>query len=317
MKLLRNTLNGFRYLHWSFHCTLAYFLKGVARELKIASNFFSKYHTNVVFNDFQKKWLKKNENGEFYFDINGALLPYKSEDKVFFEQLAKTVFEDVFMISCFYNDNYDKKLVEFLDARMQEGPYGYRDGAFDITVKKDDVVIDAGAWIGDYSAYAITKGATVYAFEPVKKSFGLLCETADMNNAKAHPGKIYPIQKGLGDSECELNIMTSLENSLGDSFIRKENDALIEEKIRITSLDKFVEEHKLERVNFIKADIEGAERDLLKGATHTLKTFAPKLVLCTYHLPDDPEVLENLILQINPNYKVVQLRNKLVAAVVV
>jgi FkbM family methyltransferase len=51
------------------------------------------------------------------------------------------------------------------------------------------------------------------------------------------------------------------------------------ENILITTLDKFVEDNKLERVDFIKADIEGAERDMLRGATNTLKTFAPKLAI--------------------------------------
>jgi hypothetical protein len=72
----------------------------------------------------------------------------------------------------------------------------------------------------------------------------------------------------------------------------------------------------LERVDFIKADIEGAEREMLKGAAHVLKTFAPKLAICTYHLPDDPEVLEQIIKEANPNYKIVHLRHKLFATVV-
>jgi hypothetical protein len=63
------------------------------------------------------------------------------------------------------------------------------------------------------------------------------------------------------------------------------------------------------------ADIEGAERDMLKGAWGVLKEFAPKLALCTYHLPDDPETLEFLIKDANPNYNVVHISKKLFAAV--
>jgi hypothetical protein len=74
-----------------------------------------------------------------------------------------------------------------------------------------------------------------------------------------------------------------------------------------------VSENKLERVDFIKADIEGAERGLLSGAKNVLKEFSPKLSLCTYHLPDDCEVLERLILEANPKYKVRQGPNKLYA----
>ncbi|MDR0409176.1 MAG: FkbM family methyltransferase [Spirochaetaceae bacterium] len=86
------------------------------------------------------------------------------------------------------------------------------------------------------------------------------------------------------------------------------------EKIEIITLDKFVHEQGLKRLDFIKADIEGAERDMLKGAKETLREFAPRLALCTYHLPDDPEVLEALIKEANPHYRVVHISKKLFAA---
>jgi hypothetical protein len=54
------------------------------------------------------------------------------------------------------------------------------------------------------------------------------------------------------------------------------------------TLDAFVERNNIERVDFIKADIEGAERNMLRGAKRILREFAPKLSICTYHLPDRP-----------------------------
>jgi uridine phosphorylase len=64
---------------------------------------------------------------------------------------------------------------------MNEGPYGYTDGLFDVSVKSGDVVIDAGAWIGDFSAYSYWKGATCYAFEPMQVTYSLLEKTKDLN----------------------------------------------------------------------------------------------------------------------------------------
>jgi FkbM family methyltransferase len=292
-----------RYEQWTYLEAFAY---GLARAVNhsLYNKMFAKRLKN--------KYLKR-DGGESYFDFNGAKLPDVSGSIEKMNTL-KLVFEDVFLIPVFFNDSYEKSVVNFLDQYMGEGPYGYTDGAFDVTIKKNDIVIDAGAWIGDFSAYAACKGACVYAFEPVNESYQLLCKTKTLNElGGGWGGVIYPVQKGLGDRECEINISIDKDNSGGNSIVVEGN---ISERIAITTLDKFVKENRLERVDFIKADIEGAERDMLKGASSVLKTFAPKLAICTYHLPDDPEVLEKIILEANPDYRIVHLRHKLLATVV-
>jgi FkbM family methyltransferase len=55
--------------------------------------------------------------------------------------------------------------------------------------------------------------------------------------------------------------------------------------VSVITLDKFVAEHSI-KPTFIKADIEGAECDMLKGAGDVLGLFAPKLAICTYHFRD-------------------------------
>ena len=75
---------------------------------------------------------------------------------------------------------------------MPEGPYGYRDGGFDVTVKKGDIVIDSGAWIGDFAALAACYGAETYAFEPVESSFKMLAKTTRLNG-----GAIHAVKRGL------------------------------------------------------------------------------------------------------------------------
>ena len=71
--------------------------------------------------------------------------------------------------------------------------------------------------------------------------------------------------------------------------------------------------NNVKKVDFIKADIEGAERDLLAGAENTIKRFKPKISIRTYHLPDDPEVLYNIIKKYVPEYKTVQFKKTLYA----
>ncbi|MDR0733889.1 MAG: FkbM family methyltransferase [Dysgonamonadaceae bacterium] len=311
MKLYQNTLTGYRYKRWTLKETINYFLKGVARELKL--HFFHNYFVKKEAELFKHRWLKRNGKNSL-FDFNGVKLPDISGNKEKLRTL-KLVFEDSFLFHCFYNDRYDKRTVEYLDRLMMEGPYGYTDGAFDVTIKQNDIVIDVGAWIGDFSAYAVAKGAVCYAFEPTAETFGLLCETAKLNNPDdVEKGQIYPVRKGLGSAECEMNISISENNSGANKVTAESSDGT--EKISITTLDRFVEENNLKRVDFIKADIEGFEREMLRGATNVLKKFAPKLAICTYHLPDDPVVLENIIKEANNSYIIIRLRNKLLAAVI-
>jgi FkbM family methyltransferase len=282
------------------------------RCLKMAielSNYVAHYAGAYLQKSPILRFLKKNPaTGLRYFDFCGAKLPDFRNKKDFL--MMPYVFEDTFLVLCFYGDNHDKHIVEALDDYMDEGPYGYTDGSFDVTVKAGDVVIDAGAWVGDFSAYSAAKGARVFAFEPVSSTFQILTETA----ALAEAGAIVPVKKGLGKEAAQIPIYSNPSNSGANSVVIG-TAGTPSETIDICTLDSFVAEHNLTRVDFIKADIEGAERDLLRGAAETLRKFAPKLALCTYHLTDDPQVLENLILEINPRYKVVHLRHKLFAAV--
>lgn len=70
------------------------------------------------------------------------------------------------------------------------------------------------------------------------------------------------------------------------------------------TLDNWVLKNNISRVDFLKSDIEGAERLMISGGQNVLKKYAPKLAICTYHLPDDREVLTELILKANPEYKI-------------
>ncbi|MDR1650077.1 MAG: FkbM family methyltransferase, partial [Synergistaceae bacterium] len=166
---------------------------------------------------------------------------------------------------------------------------------------------DAGSWIGDFAAYASVKGAVTYAFEPAGPTFEYLLKTAELNK------NIYPVKKGLGDRKTSV-AFHGQDCGMGNRIVSEPIDPT-DQVIETTTLDAFVEENGLERVDFIKSDIEGYERHMLKGARETLRRFAPKLAICTYHLPDDPEVLAALIKEANPAYRIAQKSKKLFASV--
>jgi len=263
MKLLENTKIGLRKLNWSRAETFTYFISGVARELHIFPSLFVSIHTHYkrkrlnkqweqcdrdAINAFIDKFLKRTEEGS-YFDFGICKLPDISNTTLMDDMLS--VFKDSLLFPVYFNDNYDAFFVRRYDRYINsEGPFGYTDGAFDVTVKEGDIVIDAGAWIGDFSAYAVSKGAVAYAFEPSKDNFELCKQTEALNK---DIGQIYPVQAGLGDRECEMQLQNQPNHSAWSSVvISRDGNA---ETIKITTLDKFVEEQGLERVDFIKRQI--------------------------------------------------------------
>jgi hypothetical protein len=63
-----------------------------------------------------------------------------------------------------------------------------------------------------------------------------------------------------------------------------------------------VEEHKINRVDFIKIDTEGFEKEVIMGASEVIKKYAPIIVCSAYHLKEDKVEIPKLLLSINPNY---------------
>jgi hypothetical protein len=141
-----------------------------------ALRFLKKNKMGVFSPEFREIWLENDANGNKYFNFNGAFMPYyKNVEEM------RYVFLDTFLFHVLLNDNYSSELVKRLEEYMPEGPYGCVMDDFDVTVKPRDVVIDAGAWIGDFSAYAAAKGAVSYAFEPTAGTFNMLQKTAELN----------------------------------------------------------------------------------------------------------------------------------------
>lgn len=173
-----------------------------------------------------------------------------------------------------------------------------------------------GANIGMFSCVAAAKSKTVYAFEPTPETKKLLDkQTVLFNNIITEE---YAVSDEDGVSILYVNNVDGVDANSGSNTMiaeRLEGKDVHQIEIKTITIDTFVKEKNLGSVDFIKADIEGSERNMLIGAKDTLARFSPKLALCTYHLPDDPEVLENIILQCNPNYIIKQGEKKLWAYV--
>lgn len=190
-------------------------------------------------------------------------------------------------------------------------PYDRGDAA---GLQKGDVVIDAGANLGIFSAYAAAKGCIVHAFEPVPMLAVCLEKTAAL-----YPGQINVHPEALGDKDDVVEFTASPAALIGNHImtgpqIQNAVDGTSGQiQVKMVAIDAFIAEKRISRIDFIKADIEGAERLMLRGAAESLLKYAPRMAICSYHLPDDPQVLEAIIRECNPRYHIENLDNMMYA----
>lgn len=187
-----------------------------------------------------------------------------------------------------------------------EGPYEWGG----VSIEKDDVVFDCGANLGVFSILSAFRGAKVYAFEPIAAARTILSRTLALNPDLRDNITIVPY--ALGDSIGNADF-TILEDTLvGSSMVLNQKGR--HETVPVTTIDAFCAENSL-TVDFIKADIEGAERKMLAGASGVLARDSPRVSVCTYHLPDDSKVIRSMLLNANPKYRIVEKWKKIYARI--
>jgi FkbM family methyltransferase len=153
-------------------------------------------------------------------------------------------------------------------------------------VQKGDVVLDCGANVGTFARFALDAGAAkVVAIEPAPEN--IECLRRNFPNEIAS-GRFLLVEKGVWDKEDFLELMVDPENQAADSFVIKREGAKAMARVPLTSIDRLVKELSLEKVDYIKMDIEGAEVNAVRGARETIAKFHPRMSLSVYHQDDHP-----------------------------
>jgi FkbM family methyltransferase len=135
----------------------------------------------------------------------------------------------------------------------------------------DSTSFDVGANIGHHTLFMSQKSRSVYAFEPFEKvSSKILKKIAD-NGLK----NVEVCTFGLGDMNAVQDYFPpDGVNSGTGSFLS--NDAGTKAiQLEIKRGDDFVREKGLQRLDFIKMDVEGFEPAALDGLKETLEKFRP------------------------------------------
>ena len=147
-------------------------------------------------------------------------------------------------------------------------------------VRQGMTVFDVGANIGNYSilfSRLVGSEGKVYSFEPTSTTFKKLEERVKAEKIQ----NIFPFQNAVFSENklIEFNEFPddfSVWNSIGRP--RMENPANPQEYVPIVTtetvgaitLDSFCQEHSIDKIDYLKIDVEGAESDVINGSIHLL-----------------------------------------------
>lgn len=111
---------------------------------------------------------------------------------------------------------------------------------------------------------------------------------------KAEKEKIFFHSTNSGSATLNQEFVKNRDNDYNTYQVRE---------ISINTLDKIIDDLQIP-VSFIKADVEGFEREFLLGAQKTICQYKPRLSICTYHLPDDLREIPKIVRDFKAGYRI-------------
>jgi FkbM family methyltransferase len=135
------------------------------------------------------------------------------------------------------------------------------------SLKQGDVFLDIGANGGIYTVIAskqVGQEGHVYAFEPGEHELRLLRHNIKLNGLTNVTVIQCAVSDKIGNAKFAV-VKDGALNSLADLH-RTEQDIESWQTVFTLSLDDFVCKYSIPRVDFIKIDVEGAEKLVFEGA---------------------------------------------------
>jgi len=178
--------------------------------------------------------------------------------------------------------NWPSFLLNYMGLRDSEEIYSFRSGVkiktregidaatiMVVFLKKDygvipdnSIVVDIGANIGVFAIYAAStaRNTTVYAFEPAKDSFDCLLRNVKLNGVER---VVHPFNLGVSAKKEKRKLFLASLSPFHSLYSRSINQEFI--SINCISLNDILEQNKIDRVDVLKVDCEGAEFEILRG----------------------------------------------------
>ncbi len=179
--------------------------------------------------------------------------------------------------------------------------YAYDRIAPPVKAEPGDYVIDAGSCWGDatlYFAHEVGPTGKVYAFEFVPENVDILLKNLHENEELSR--RVEVVQHALWSTSGER---LCFSNQGPGSRVGVAGTAELNRSVTSVTIDDFVADLSLPRVDFIKMDIEGAEFESLQGARKTIRKHQPTLAISLYHKLSDFATIPAFLSSVGVNYR--------------
>lgn len=158
--------------------------------------------------------------------------------------------------------------------------YYFDRGGVSIQPASGDHAVDAGAFAGEVAVvFSRSVGPTgrVYAFDPVENHLDICA----LNFSRPGYEHITLFPYAVGDKAVEAPTIQCADYNPGYRASQSEVP------VPTRRIDDLVGNGQIERIDFLKMDVEGAEMAALRGAESSIRKFRPKLAISIYHKPTD------------------------------
>ncbi len=159
-------------------------------------------------------------------------------------------------------------------------------------VHPEDVVLDCGAAEGLFSLQVQPRCKRVFCVEPLP----MFVRSLQMTFDSCRNVTIVPV--ALSDVEEEARLY---QNGAASCITACSREGSFDIPIKVTTIDSLFGNTP---VTYIKADVEGSELQLLRGAEQTIRRWRPKIAIAAYHSSADAELLSKFLTELNLGYKV-------------
>lgn len=190
-----------------------------------------------------------------------------------------------------------------LASTMIFSQYAYRDRQAGARPRPGDVAVDVGGCWGDtalWLAHVVGAEGRVHTFEPTPDNRRLLEQNLRLNPHLASRISVHgePLTSGPGETVWIPDVLAA-----GAALQEDPHSEHPLVQLKSASIDQLVANGTLDRVDFLKVDVEGADLGVLEGAADTIRSQQPRLALACYHKPDDLIVLPEFLASLGVRYR--------------